>query len=170
MIWFIIVGIVALVLCGYMLYSMWDDCGLGFTILMGPILSGCVLLLAGLAAIGINMGIGWVIDAEGEEYTETQEIVSLSDSTGVATGGFLYITSEDQYSYYIENQDGSFELKSIDAEDVKIHEISEGQPRVEHTESYEEIKFWYGETPTDESYDIFVPDDSVVREFELDAQ
>ena len=156
----VVVGIIIVIAnWGNFLYKS-DAIGILFGIIPASIVTG---FLGAILAI--------VVGALGdysppETVHSSQEIVNIADNSAIS-GGLLYVSSSNVYSYYIENEDGSFELESKVASDSFIYEEDDGIPRVEEICSKTEWGDWAFHISGLCHYNFYVPSGSIVRDFEF---
>lgn len=111
---------------------------------------------------------------------ERTNIKTLSDNTNNVTGvfalGFGSINSKARFYFYVCESDSVFYLKNIKADDVKIIENDTVNPCIikyeEHIDwSKSEISSWlFKLTDKTEYYSIYVPKNTIIKQYNLDAQ
>ena len=107
-------------------------------------------------------------------------IRTLSDNTNNVTGtfelGFGSVNSESRFYFYGISSDSTFYLKSIKADGVKIIESNHVNPGVVRFEQHidwskSEISWWMFKLDDErEFYHIYVPKNTVMIKYNLDAQ
>lgn len=107
-------------------------------------------------------------------------IRTLSDNTNNITGifslGFGSVDSQARFYFYGLTSDNAFYLKSIPADNVKIIETSEVNPCVVKYEKHidwsksEISPFLFKFEDKSEYYYIYVPKNTVIKQYTLDAQ
>lgn len=107
-------------------------------------------------------------------------IRTLSDNTNNITGnfalGFGSVNSESRFYFYGITSDSSFYLKSIKADGVQIFERNDVNPCVVKYEKHidwskSEISWWlFKFEDKTEYYYIYVPKNTVIKQYTLDAQ
>lgn len=142
---------------------------------------------AGLLGAGVLFGLVSAMSAlayhsvcEKEMYEiKSQAIYSLGtedDTHGMFILGFGHIRSDMVYTYYIQNEDGSFELKSIKTSSVKIKESNDIEPCIKIYESKHIPKdstktfmFSYGNRCIIHDYTcvIYIPEGSLVQTYTI---
>lgn len=181
MIFFIILLIVTLIIGGWIGYeSGWgnfEDTFIG-VLLAFTLYAGCFVIL---------QMIGAVISTTTKEVTYPVPIVTLNDGKGMKgriSGGMFVIRGsfEDtqHFSYYRKEADGSFLLEKRPATASKIWlDATAETARVDITDTVYgcEPKHWWvvwgcgdGRPATFVRADFHIPADSIVNEFELDAE
>lgn len=166
MIWFIIAGIITLII-GFYYWSQYDLFeGFFCALLIGAFL--------GIFALIIGMAVGSVYQEDPVWVnTHTTPIVALADGQSAGGSFFLGIGSvknEQRYFYYAGSKEGGYAQHSIPVTDATIYEIDDlTNPRVEKWEDKKKLWSWFGfkqEEPP--HYHIYVPTGSIKQQFILD--
>ena len=131
-----------------------------------------------------------MILGEPEETTTRIDIVNVNDSkevTGsISGGGFLVfsikgsISTNNVYSYYYQQEDGSFKLASIPADESSIYYLPEGETQgyinkiTTTTYYYDNMNYPAVKTDEIESqserYEIYVPEGSIGTYYEFNGE
>lgn len=114
-----------------------------------------------------------------QTYSYSEEIYSFQNGSIDVTGTFYLgtgsVNSYPQYSYYVQNSDGSKEKKFVKSVGTKLFETNSVKPKVEITyctpgEYFSLLKGWYVEDEnqkceTREDRKLYVPINTIVMEF-----
>lgn len=175
MIWFILAGIAAI---GYLVWWVIDDLKHGpldwsgfFVRLFGvPILSA---LAACMLELPLSMGCSWFAKIE---YTvaETKEITALNDSS-TASGQFFLGSGQVDGTmkyYFVENTEKGKHVDSVSAKNAYIIESNTEKPRIELHKPYFKNKWlWWIASPMQGfEYRIYIPEDSITTDFNVDLE
>lgn len=124
-------------------------------------------------------------DTYTEEEVETKNLISVKSDQGISgkgSGSFLYyalsIENLKTYSFYYELSDGGVQNESIDAKYTVLYEKDGCVPRVEkhknmkhfHHPIFMGVCTFKSYDSTDYSYhhEMYVPEGTILRKFELD--
>lgn len=142
---------------------------------IGLLIRDCQVILAILGAcLGVLIALfaGMAVTYDTKSYTETYEIVSLNDNSGLS-GWYMAMTPSMTFAMYIKTSDGYRLINQNNGATVKFDSV---HPRIEYT--YEK--------PIDSNVDnfiiafnkwtrvvnvvIYVPENSIKKDFLLDAK
>lgn len=120
--------------------------------------------------LGISFGVGAIAPPDFTLDRETR-LVSIKDVQGVeGRFGFLgsgYIRSRFYYTFYEDVGDGS-KFGRINANKTIVHEEERDDALLR---VYKKDAGWlFGLTPKDEKYEVFIPEGSILHDFELDLE
>ena len=115
------------------------------------------------------------IYANSVELTYTHEdftIVSMQDNTTMSGRGFLIVSigANREYTYYIQNKDGSYEQKSMRVNNVKIFEEDTEDAYLRIVTGKVPTSIWLLPWDDSISYEFHIPKGSIIQKFELDAK
>lgn len=149
------------------------------------ILFGIIGSVFAILILLVVNGVGSAFMQADTNTTYTQKLASLKDGTGIQGDfyGGLFVSrgqigDTQNFSYYVDNGNGSYRLDKRDATQSTIwQDASAGDAHVDITDTIHSCKpanWWFlgcGEpTGTFVHADFHVPADSIKQDFELDAQ
>lgn len=145
------------------------------------------LIFLVIGAVGL-LGLAGIYSLTYEQTAQTGEweLVSLADSSqisGEGSGVFFYvyvsIDTNEVYSFYYKTIDNGLKKGKVDADATIIYENDDCTPHVVEYTTYTKSKMnkvlrWilacgFGES-TQQTYEIYVPEGTILTTFELDSQ
>lgn len=137
-------------------------------------LSTLICLTFGLIAF-LTFGVmATNIAGSGEmQKIREEQIVSIKDNTGTSGSFFLGFGTIDgsmKYSAYVDMGNGQYSLKSWDTETTIISETDIGKPRVETSRASGYVNWLYYTFRGEIKNVIYIPEGTIVREFNLDGE
>jgi len=168
MIYLIITIIIAIIL----LIQAWMDegflCGFGVFCLssfIGVLISILLSFIIGLFFLSHNVG----------EITSVKNIISLKDNIDIeGRGGFLRGTTieNELYYYYMVETENGYTFEKINADNTYI-KYSDNNFRIE-TKSYltfdNPVLYWFATPVKAPEYIIYIPEGSIVYDYEIDLE
>lgn len=171
MFWFILTGIIALVVVGFMVYEEANSYhGAPFLVATMGLIGGvfCAFLIG---MLGNLFGSAWT---DIHWVSESQsELLTLQDSTG--TGGSFFLgtgtVDEEASFFYYEKLERGAHLTSIDADQAIIIEEDIDKPYLEVLVGKSDNTLWLVDFLAEKhAYEFHIPKGSIVTNYSLDAQ
>jgi hypothetical protein len=143
-------------------------------VIVGALLGALVgVVLAMFVGMFVYSGTVW----EKQERVELQSLVDGSSTEGQFFLGSGVINDVSTFTWYEKSGDNSYVQERAYADDSIVH-FSEEEPHyVRYEKTYEDQEFFQtwgvsigGGQELDEEYHFYVPEGSIVRNFELDAK
>ena len=159
--------IVAAIIAGYnIVESDYDLVGFLFGIPIG-LLVGALVFLVGVLPTSL-------LHREPVDPHKT-EIYSIKDSSRVQ-GRFVLgsgTVKEDQYFYYVVEENG---FKSVDKAKVKDSKMKEGDIKQPYVVTYEMqfksaiARFFYGKYTGEKTYEFYLPENTITTDYKIDLE
>lgn len=161
---YIILGCIIGVLVGY------NCCYELFEGLLGGVLGGLIGLIAYFIIGGI---IGLFLPTK--DIVTTQNLCALNDTTTIEGQAFLfsgYVDEELKYRYLVETEKGiHIEERGITGTYIKTIQKGE-QPYIETYDSVlkSDLFYWFAIDWKDNEYVFYLPEDSIINEYNIDLE
>lgn len=164
MIWFIIAILVAI---GFAVreYRRWD--------LASAAMCGFFTLFASCAAALIISLVVGIVVYDPDHYSYDFDVMAAKDGSAVQGrfgifGGF--IDEKPYYFFYREFNDGRIKQGRIPANDTAIYQDQENDAFITVHKTRAGINFWGFSEDEEPTYEIHVPDGSVIQDVEFDLE
>lgn len=146
-----------------------DEWGLG--VLFG-ILSGLMTFLVGLVVSAIIFAVAPTTQTE---LPQSTPLIALQDNTSIHGRSYLGSgrADEDLYYYYLYKTDMGVTQGKVKADEAYIRYTKDNTPRVhpiEQTFTTWFPKFWFFDKDYEEGYIIYLPEDSIITEYQIDLK
>ncbi|MEC0683313.1 hypothetical protein P8888_09830 [Bacillus haynesii] len=159
--------IVAVIFAGYYIFEIgYDIIDFFVGILFG--------LMAGALAFLIGLLPAFFLQSESVVLHKT-EIHSIKD-VSTTEGSFVLgsgTVKEDQYFYYVVEENG---FKSVDKAKVKDSKMKEGDIEQPYVVTYEMqfksaiARFFYGKYTGEKSYEFYLPENTITTDYKIDLE
>jgi len=159
--------IVAVIFAGYYIFEIgYDIIDFFVGILFG--------LMAGALAFLIGFLPAFFLQSESvaPHKTEIQSIKDVSTTEGSFVLGSGTV-KEDQYFYYVVEENG---FKSVDKAKVKDSKIKEGNIKQPYVVTYEMqfksaiARFFYGKYTGEKTYEFYLPENTITTDYKIDLE
>ena len=172
MIWFIIFGVIGIVIATIITVSEGD----GFFEWLS--LSVVAIIAGALVAVLIGIGVSTIASACGAATelvrTDAVEIQALKDNSQISGRFFLGSgrVDEEMHYFYIEETSHGKHMDNVPAKYTHVIESNNERPRVEkYIERYRNVALrWLTVTFFEPLYKIYVPEGSITTEFNVDLE
>lgn len=170
MIFWILVGIAAVITIAVIVYCIMDDgvlWALGMGLCTALISAAALGIIGGLAGSAVAYATGW-----DDSDTERSELRALSASSSIE-GRFYFLgggyIDGKRVLNYIVQQNGYSTLEQADASDSRIYEDEQAAPYVESTYTTR-WNTWIVPWPVagGEQHNFHIPEDSILENYTID--
>jgi len=172
MIFFYIILAVATVGVGYAVTAAWTDSWNElFDKVMTTFFSLFMAVAAGALTFTILQLLMYGIVGEHMEKTGESDLASLADNQGTSGSFFLGSGSIDDEPvfYYYERNGDEYTLEHVNADEAVVIETTD-DPRVEFYSPVSNNEFWYIGGFGESTVKFYVPEGSVLNNYNLDAE
>lgn len=166
----IIIGVLAGV---FSLFCLKEAAGYRFDWL-DWILSGVLAVIIGGGALFCVFLFSLAADTH-PEYNHSKDIYSVADGSEVK-GAFTLGTGsvdEKQYFYFVKSDGAGKRIDKIEVDATVIYEMDKEKPKIEfYDERYTSAfaRFMFGEYSGSHSYKLFVPENTITKEYNIDLE
>ena len=170
MFWLILMGVTVIATIYWMIA---DDFGW----FLGSLMTACVLILS-IIFVALGAGMSCAIADECAARTpvliESKPLIALKDNSDIVGTKYLFsgTIKEAQYYYYIEETEFGYKQNKIQASSAYIKYDNES-PRIEtYVNKYKNliVRFFCGNTSINETVVIYIPEGSIVENYEIDLE
>lgn len=175
----IVISLILLILAAIIYLTYWTYQEVTDGIIGTAIMSVLYLIFGGLIAfiiIIVSVAVSTLVpnDEQNIKLVKTESIVALKDNIG--TKGSFYlgsgITGGNQNYFYVTKTKRGYKQEKVEADNTYIH-YTKDNFRIEKHEGVS-FKNWYtyiyATTPTAVYYEIYIPENSITRDFEIDLE
>ena len=133
----------------------------------GFVLGGAVsAFVAGLVYVPLAYWADNYAHINGSDSVNLKAIKMGSQTTGNFFLGSGVVDGENVYTYYYVNDNGNYQSGRLDADDAEVVESDTETPRI--VTHHWKMPWWYGPMDMTETYTIYVPENSIVSNYNLD--